>query len=90
MRPGVKGARVTVLTSVSLKRSTLTADVVTHAEGSPMSWYYCLEHQRVEPAEGCPNRERLGPYPTEAEAQHALELAAERSAAFDAQDEDDD
>ena len=40
-----------------------------------MSWYYCLVHQRVEPEEGCANAERLGPYATEAEAQHALEIA---------------
>ena len=52
-----------------------------------MSWYYCLEHQRVEPEEGCANAERMGPYPTEEAAHHALERAAERNAAFD---EDDD
>lgn len=49
-----------------------------------MSWYYCLVHQRVEPEEGCANAERLGPYATEAEAQHALELAKARNDAFDA------
>lgn len=54
-----------------------------------MTWYYCLEHHRVEPLDGCPNSERLGPYETKDEAEHALELAAERSAAFDAEDEDD-
>ncbi len=54
-----------------------------------MSWYYCLVHKRVEPQDGCPNSERLGPYETEAEATHALELAAERSAAFDEGDDDD-
>jgi hypothetical protein len=52
-----------------------------------MSWYYCLEHQRVEPEEGCPNSERMGPYASESEAQHALEHAAERNAAFDAEDD---
>lgn len=52
-----------------------------------MSWYYCLEHQQVEPDDGCPNAERMGPYPSEEAAQHALERAAERNAAFD---EDDD
>ncbi len=55
-----------------------------------MSWYYCLEHHAVEPEEGCANAERLGPYATHTDAEHALQLAAERSAAFDAQDEDDD
>ena len=52
-----------------------------------MNWYYCLVHQRVEPEEGCANAERMGPYTTEAAAAHALELAKERNAAFD-EDED--
>jgi len=52
-----------------------------------MSWYYCLEHMRSEPEDGCPNSERLGPYATQAEANTAIDLAAERNAAFDA-DED--
>ncbi len=52
-----------------------------------MRWYYCLEHQRVESEKGCPNSERMGPYKSEAEAWHALKLAAERNAAFDAEDD---
>lgn len=42
---------------------------------------------RSEPEDGCPNSERMGPYATQAEATAAIELAAERNAAFDA-DED--
>jgi hypothetical protein len=55
--------------------------------GAVMSWYYCLVHQQVEPEEGCANAERMGPYETEAEAEHALELAKERNEAFDADDD---
>ena len=55
-----------------------------------MTWYYCLEHHRAEPHDGCPNSERLGPYETQDEAEHALELAAQRTAAFDEEDDDDD
>jgi hypothetical protein len=55
--------------------------------GATMSWYYCLVHQKVEPELACPNAERMGPYETEAEAEHALERAHERSDAFD-DDED--
>ena len=54
-----------------------------------MKWFFCLEHHQVEPEDGCPNSERLGPYETEEAAEHALQHAAERSAAFD-EDEDDD
>ncbi len=52
-----------------------------------MSWYYCLVHQKVEPEAGCANAERLGPFDTEAEAAGALELAHERNAAFDSDDD---
>ena len=56
-------------------------------KGLAMSWYYCLEHQQVEPDDGCANAERMGPYETKESAEHALELAAERNAAFDEDDE---
>ena len=55
--------------------------------GAVVRWYYCLVHQKVEPEEGCANAERMGPYATEQEADHALQLAQERNEAFDA-DED--
>lgn len=48
-----------------------------------MEWYYCLEHRRVEPAGGCPMKNRLGPYRTEAEASRALEKAQARNEAWD-------
>ncbi|OYN89596.1 hypothetical protein [Parenemella sanctibonifatiensis] len=46
-------------------------------------WYYCLEHQRVEPWEGCKAAARLGPYATQQEAQEAIETSRERNDAFD-------
>lgn len=52
-----------------------------------MSWYWCLVHSKVEPEVACPNSERLGPFATEAEAAHAIELAHQRNEAFDG-DED--
>jgi HEPN domain-containing protein len=54
-----------------------------------MSWYYCLEHHAVEPEDGCANSERMGPYATREDAEHALELAAKRTAEFDAEEEED-
>ncbi|WP_308170067.1 hypothetical protein [Acrocarpospora catenulata] len=53
-------------------------------------WWFCLKHMRVEPDKGCPNKDRMGPYPTEAEAAAALQTAAARNKAWQAQDEDDD
>lgn len=53
-------------------------------------WYWCLIHARVEPAEGCANIDRLGPYPTEEEAAAALEQARERTEEMDRADAADD
>jgi len=53
-----------------------------------MSWYYCLEHQAVEPELGCANAERMGPYATQEQAAQALDTARRRNEAFDAQDDD--
>ncbi len=50
-------------------------------------WYWCLKHNRVEPADGCANIERLGPYQTKAEAETALERAHERTEKWDSEDE---
>jgi len=61
--------------------------MATCDDGSGMSWYYCLVHQRVEPDDGCPNVERLGPYETEAEAANALEIAKARNDAYEAEDD---
>ena len=42
-------------------------------------WWFCLKHHRVEPEEGCPNKDRLGPYSSHAAAEHALDRVAERN-----------
>lgn len=46
---------------------------------SESQWYYCLDHHTVEPYEGCRSASRLGPYPTPAEAAHAIEKAESRN-----------
>ncbi len=51
--------------------------------GVMSEFWYCIKHHRVEGDDGCPNKERLGPYPTEAEASRALEKAAGRTEAWD-------
>jgi hypothetical protein len=42
-------------------------------------WFFCLKHMRVEFGPGCPDRQRMGPYDTEADAANALQHAAERN-----------
>lgn len=44
-----------------------------------MTYWFCLKHHVVEGPEGCANRDRLGPYDTEAEAQRALAKVEERN-----------
>jgi hypothetical protein len=53
------------------------------ANGKPGEWYYCLRHRRVEEGPDCPARNRLGPYPTRAEAEQAIDIVAERNDEWD-------
>ncbi|WP_062211905.1 hypothetical protein [Streptomyces sp. NBRC 109706] len=48
------------------------------ATGQPGEWYYCLKHGKVEEGPECPAKDRLGPYPSRAEAAQAIEIARER------------
>jgi hypothetical protein len=50
-------------------------------------WWFCLRHRTVEPDDGCPGKERLGPYKTREEAAHALETARRRTEEWDAEDD---
>ncbi len=50
-------------------------------------WYYCVEHDRVEPEVGCPVKNRLGPYDSRAAAEEALEKVKARNAHWKAEDE---
>lgn len=49
----------------------------------PEEWYYCVEHDRVEPKLGCRVVNRLGPYPTRQQAARALEKVERRNEAWD-------
>lgn len=57
--------------------------------GEAEQWFYCLKHHTVEGVLGCRAKDRLGPYPTREEAEHALEKVKERNEAWKAQDSDD-
>lgn len=49
----------------------------------PPRWYYCLDHKRVEPEEGCRAEVRLGPYKSRDAAAKALEKVEERNVEWD-------
>ncbi|MER5420868.1 hypothetical protein [Streptosporangium roseum] len=49
-------------------------------------WWFCLKHMAVEPDEGCPDKDRLGPYETREDAVNALKTAAERNEAWKEED----
>ena len=51
-------------------------------------WWFCIRHMTVEPEAGCPAKDRLGPYSSKEEAEHALETARRRNEEWDAQDND--
>ncbi|MGH3273617.1 MAG: hypothetical protein ACRDNZ_04730 [Streptosporangiaceae bacterium] len=49
-------------------------------------WWFCLRHHAPESEDGCPGKDRLGPYPSREAAEHALETVQERNKEWDAQD----
>lgn len=51
-------------------------------------WYYNVTTGEVTKGKVAHSLDRMGPYPDEATARRALEIAAERNAAADAEDED--
>jgi hypothetical protein len=46
-------------------------------------YFYCLEHKTVEGEDGCKAADRLGPYATREEAEHALEKVEQRNEEWD-------
>lgn len=53
------------------------------------NWWYCLKHDRVEHGAGCPNKQRMGPYPDEATAANALNIAARRNEQWEEQEDEE-
>ena len=55
-----------------------------------LKYYYNLETRQVEQGKVSSFDNRIGPYDTREEAEHALEIARERNRIADAYDEQDD
>lgn len=55
-----------------------------------LKYYYNLEAHQVEQGKISSYDNRIGPYDTREEAEHALEIAKERNRVADAYDEQDD
>lgn len=51
-----------------------------------MAYWWCLRHEEVERDGECRGEVRLGPYPTSAEAERALQTVRERNERIDAED----
>lgn len=63
------------------------SDTVTNTDDQ---WFYDPTTGSVSQGKDQAWKDRMGPYATEAEARDAMKLAAERTAAADAYDEEDD
>ncbi|MFI5499139.1 FUSC family protein [Nocardia asteroides] len=50
-------------------------------------WYYCIKHHKAEQGKTCWYGDRMGPYPDQATAERALEIARARNKAADAEDD---
>ena len=60
---------------------------VMSSSGTGGDYYWCLRHNRVEQApNACPEKYRLGPFKTAAEAERALDKVEERNEVWDAED----
>lgn len=46
-------------------------------------WFWCLDHHKAEPYDGCKSDSRLGPYASKAEAERALKKVEERNDQWD-------
>lgn len=55
-----------------------------------MTWFWCLDHKRVEQDIGCGSTSRIGPYATQAEAETALERTHKRETEQEARDAADE
>jgi hypothetical protein len=53
------------------------------ATGRPGEWFYCLEHHTVEEGPECPAKDRMGPYASRSDAEHAMETARDRNARWE-------
>lgn len=53
-------------------------------------WWYCLRHKRVEHGAGCPNQQRMGPYPDEDTAKRALSIADVRNEEWEASEDEEE
>ena len=51
------------------------------------SWWFCVKHKTVEPEDGCPAKDRLGPYPSKEAAAHAIDTVHKRNEEWDAADD---
>ena len=61
---------------------------MSDAEGNTTEWYYDLESGEVVEGKQTGWENRMGPYASKAEAQHALDIVHQRNKAADAQDDD--
>jgi hypothetical protein len=49
-------------------------------------WYYCLRHHTVEGEVGCRATDRIGPFATREEAEHAPEVVRRRNEEWDSKE----
>ncbi|KAA0021420.1 hypothetical protein [Antrihabitans cavernicola] len=56
------------------------------SDSDGLDWWYCVKHQKPEHGNVCGTRDRLGPFPDEATAARAPEIARERTRIADEYD----
>ncbi|WP_033424218.1 hypothetical protein [Actinomadura flavalba] len=56
------------------------------ANANDGDWWFCLKHMKVEHGPGCPDKDRMGPYSSQADAASALTTARQRNERWDEED----
>jgi hypothetical protein len=64
-------------------RATMALFRVKKPAGKPGEWFYCLQHKTAEEGPQCASKDRFGPYASRAEAEHAMQTAADRNLEWD-------
>jgi hypothetical protein len=53
-------------------------------------WYFCFGHQRVERRDECHHMDRMGPYPTRADAENWRERVTARNEEWEEQGDEEE
>jgi hypothetical protein len=86
-RPPPVGSTIRARANVIENRSTtLDLGAMTMAKDLDGTYWYCVDHHRVELFENTDSQNRIGPFETQEEAENALQTIADREKRYEEED----